>query len=98
MATPLSAATMALYRLAEVPNPGTGTAPPGSEQLTKVLGWGAWIVTAMCVAGVLIVAGRMAMQYRSHGGAGGEAVTGLVWVLAACVLVGSASALVGALV
>lgn len=79
-----------------VPNPGSGTAPPGSEKLTKLLSWVAWIVTGLCVAGVLMVAGRMALQHQR--GEGGQHGAGLAWVMAACILVGSASAVVGALV
>jgi hypothetical protein len=81
-----------------LPNLGSGTAPPGSDKVVQVLKWGMWGVTIACVAGVLITAGRMAMQFRSHGGGGGEATTNLVWVLLACVLAGSATAIVGALI
>lgn len=82
--------------LAAPPDPGQGSAPPGADKLEKVLQWLAWCVFALCVAGILIVAGRMAVQHRR--GEGGEHVTGLAWVAVACVLAGSASAVVGALV
>ncbi|WP_219826026.1 hypothetical protein [Nonomuraea typhae] len=78
-----------------IPDPGTGTPPPGSEKLLTALGWAAWIVTGACVAGVLGVAGRMAIVH--HRGEGGQHAAGLAWVMASCVLVGSASGLVGAL-
>ncbi|MEU2717797.1 hypothetical protein [Streptomyces sp. NPDC007205] len=79
-----------------VPTPGTGSMPPHTEGLTTILSWIAWIVCAACVAGLLIVAGRMAVMHQR--GEGGQHMTGLAYVLGACVLVGSASALVGALV
>ncbi|GAA2148888.1 hypothetical protein [Actinomadura napierensis] len=82
--------------VAAIPNPGQGAKPPGADQLEKILKWVAWIVFGMCVAGVLIVAGRMAISHRR--GEGGEHASGLAWVFAACILAGSASALVGALV
>lgn len=79
-----------------VPNPGSGTAPPGAEKFLLVLGWGAWLVTIGCVAGILLVAGRMAVQHR-RGQGGGEAGAELAWVLAACVLGAAAGPLVSAL-
>ncbi|MEV4440923.1 hypothetical protein AB0K09_18275 [Streptomyces sp. NPDC049577] len=92
----LSAVGRAHVYLADVPNPGTGTAPPGHEHLDTILKWVAWVVCGLCVAGLLFVAGRMAVMHNR--GEGGQHMTGLAYVLGACVLVGSASALVGALV
>lgn len=77
------------------PDPGMGTPPPGSDKLLKVLGWGAWVVSAVCVGGVFIVAAKMAISH--HRGEGGQHAAGLAWVLGGCVLLGSASGLVGAL-
>ncbi|MGW2725094.1 hypothetical protein [Streptomyces sp. NPDC001492] len=74
------------------PNP---VAPPGSQKFVQVMNWIAWGVTSVCVLGVMIVAGRMAVAYRQ--GEGYEAMTGLGKVMAACVLLGSASAIVTAL-
>ena len=82
--------------MADVVDPGTGVQPPGTQGIVTVLGYVSWVVCALCVAGVLIVAGRMAVHHRQ--GIGGEHMTGLVWVLGACVLVASSSALVGALI
>lgn len=79
-----------------VPNPGTGTQPPGTGGLITILKWVAWVVSGICVVGVLMVAGRMAVMHNR--GEGGQHMTGIAYVLAACVLVGAASALVGALV
>lgn len=81
---------------AAVPNPGQGEEPPGAEQLTTILRWVAWTVFGLCVAGVLLVAGKMAVSH--HRGQGGEHAQGLAWVFGACVLAGSASAFVGALI
>lgn len=82
--------------LAAPPNPGTGVAPPGAAKFLTVLQWGAWLVTAACVAGIFIVAGSMAVRHR-RGDGGAEAAGGLVWVLVACVLVSSAGPIVNAL-
>jgi hypothetical protein len=81
-----------------LPDLGSGTAPPGADKFVTILRWGMWAVAVACVVGVLISAGRMAVQFRSHGGGGGEAMTGLVWVLVACVVAGSATAIVSALI
>lgn len=82
--------------LAAVPNPGQGQAPPGSGGVTKILSWAAWIAVAVCVVGVLVAGSKMALEHRRGGG--GESVASLGWVLGGCIVIGSASALVGALV
>jgi hypothetical protein len=82
--------------IAEVPNPGTGTAPPGSEGLLTILKWIAWIVFALAVVGILICAGTMMVSNRR--GEGGEHAGRLAWVLGGCILASVASGVVGALV
>ncbi|MFD7502279.1 hypothetical protein [Streptomyces sp. NPDC059850] len=79
-----------------VPDVGGGEAPPGADDLLQVLRWVAWSVTALCVAGIFGVASRMAIDHSRGGGR--EHARGLGFVLGACVLVGSASGIVGALV
>jgi hypothetical protein len=80
------------------PDPGKGTEPPKkvTDRLNTLLGWVAWVVFGICIGGVLIVAGRMAISHRR--GEGGEHASGLAWVGAACILAGSAAAIVQALV
>lgn len=78
------------------PDPGSGQAPPGFEKIELLLKWVAWIVFAMCVMGILIVSGRMAIMHQR--GQGGEHAAGLGWVMGACVLAGVASSLVGLLI
>lgn len=82
--------------LAAPPKPANNT-PPGQtvRNLEKILGWASWTVSALCVAGILIVAGRMAIMHRR--GEGGEHASGLAWVMTAMILAGSASAIVGAI-
>ena len=82
--------------LASVPNVGQGTPPPGSGKFLTILQWGAWVVFGLCVAGVLVSAAKLAHTH-SQGGLGGQHQTSLIWTLAACVIAGSASAIVGAL-
>jgi hypothetical protein len=85
------------------PNDGSGSVtvidpknfqkPKGLEdKLGQIISVGAWIVLALCVAGVLMCAAQMAIA-RKNGAE--SAVVGLVWALAACVIAGSASAIVG---
>lgn len=85
----------AASRPSGVPDAGGGEAPPGAEDLL-ILRSVAWTVAALCVGGVFGVAARMATDY-AHGG-GRDHVRGLSFVMAACLLVGSASGIVGALV
>ncbi len=61
-------------------------------KVDTVLGFGLALVIAACVGGVLICAGFMALAYRR--GELGEAGGRLGGVAAACVLAGSASAVV----
>lgn len=78
-----------------LPDPVPET-PPGSEEFIQVMNWVAWGVASLCILGLLIVAGRMAMAYRN--GEGYEAASGLAKIMFACVIIGSASSLVGFLV
>ena len=77
------------------PQPGN-TQPPGTAGLLTMLSWASWIVSFLCVVGVLLVAGTMAV--RQHRGEGGEALGRLGWVLGACVLGSGAGAIAGALI
>jgi len=80
---------------AAVPNP-TGAPPPGSEKLLMILNWAAWLAAGAAVAGIFLVAGLMAIQHQH--GRGGEHGAKLMWVMGGCVLIGSGSGIVGALV
>lgn len=73
----------------------TPTPPPGSEKLLTGLGYVAWAVSIACVLGVLILGGKLALSAgSSHGGHGiGK---GLGYVLGAMILIGAATAIVGA--
>jgi hypothetical protein len=82
--------------IAAVPDPGQGQQPPGSDGIVKILGWAAWVAVVICVLGVLIAGATMAIQHRR--GEGGESMARLGWVLGGVIVIGSASALVGALV
>lgn len=70
--------------------------PPGTAGLLTVLGWGAWIVTLVCIAGIFAVAAKMAFSHRR--GEGSEAVGQLGWVMGACVLIAAAGPIVNLLV
>jgi type IV secretory pathway VirB2 component (pilin) len=86
----------ALNLLAQVPDPGAGKKPPGADKFLTILQWCAWVAFGVCVLGVIVAGASMAVQHRH--GSGGEHAARLGWVAAGCVVVGSASALVGALV
>jgi hypothetical protein len=89
-------AVVALSLFAQVPDPGAGRKPPGADKFLTVLQWCAWVAFGFCVLGVIIAGASMAIQHRH--GSGGEHAARLGWVAGGCVVVGSASALVGALV
>ena len=79
-----------------VVDPGQGSAPPGSGNVTKLIQWGAWGVFAVLVLGVLLAAGQMAVAHH-RGASGGEHAARLGWVLVAAIVAGSASALISAI-
>ena len=81
---------------APVPDPGGGEAPPkvGTKILT-LLRWIAYLATAACVGGVLYTAAKMALSHRRGDDTN---LSQLGWVFAACILIGSASAVVSALI
>ncbi len=85
----------ALNLLAQAPS-AESQQPPGAGNLTQILGWATWLAMGVCVLGVVIAGGSMAVQHR-HGG-GGESASRLGWVAAGCVVVGSASGIVNQLV
>jgi hypothetical protein len=80
--------------MAQIPV-GWAVAPPFVEaDALRLLEWLAWFASAACVAGIIITATRMAILRHHHHD---MELRQLGWVLMACVLIGGASALVGAL-
>lgn len=78
-------------------NPSTDGFPDAVKQkLDQLLGWTRVVVTALCVAGLFMVAGKMALNHRR--GEGGEHAAGLAWVAASCLIIGTATQIVGALI
>lgn len=71
--------------------------PPGTQGLTTMLNWGGWLVSFVCVVGLLIVAAMMALKHR-RGEGGGEAMGSLGWVLGACVLGSAVGPIANALI
>ncbi len=78
-----------------IPCPGTGSIPSAglAAKLNTILSWIAWVATAACVVGILIVGATMAIQHQR--GRASEHMVGLMWVLVGCILIGTASSLVG---
>lgn len=88
--------TLASPLLASIPNP-TPTQPPGGGGLLLILGWGSWIIFGIAVLAIFIVAGKMMLDSRAGRG-GGEAASGLIWVLIGSIIAAVASGIVGAIV
>lgn len=69
------------------------TAPDSvSQYINPIVGIATWLGISAGVIGVLICAGRMALAHRTGGE---EPLTGMFWVMGACVMIGSASGIVG---
>jgi len=84
------------HLLAATPTPATPSLPGNAEQaINTVLGWIKYIGLVACVAGLFLVAARMAVSHR-HGG-GGEHMAGLAYVAGSLVIIGAAGAIIGAL-
>jgi hypothetical protein len=83
-----------LNLIAAVPNPGHGRPPPGSGKLLMILEWVAWGVFAVCVAGVLMNGGRLAIAHNQGYGGGHQHTMGLVLSLIGAVIAGSAASIV----
>lgn len=79
-----------------VPNPGSGEPPPGAEDLLQILQWVMWIAAGICVLGI-VVAGAMMAISAARGGRS-DHISQLGWALAGCVVIGSASGIVGVLI
>jgi hypothetical protein len=77
--------------------PDTGWFPSAvTDKLNQLLGGVRVVVTVLCVAGLFMVAGKMAINHRR--GEGGEHAMGLALVGGACVIAATAVNIVGALV
>jgi hypothetical protein len=85
-----------LWLLWDVPDPGSGTPPPGvGEKLTLLLKWAMNVSLTVCVLGFIVTGATIAIQHRSGGG--GDAGPRVGMVMVGCVVLGSATALVKAL-
>lgn len=79
----------------EIPDPGFGHQPPGTQGLITALSWVAWGVGGLAVLGFLLVGARLTMHWRRQ--ETGEHVVALGSVMLGCVIAGSASTIVLAL-
>jgi hypothetical protein len=78
-------------------NPGLGSAPNDlASQVHLLMDIVAWGATCACVVGIAIVAAMMAVSH--HRGTGGQHFASLGYVMAACVLIGTAGPIVQFLV
>ena len=92
----MSVVHMAAQLLADVPDIGGGTAPPGSDKLLTLARWILWIVSGLSVVGLLLVAGRMVVAHNH--GEWGQHGQRLGAVMFGIILIGSASGIAGALI
>ncbi|MEU4605239.1 conjugal transfer protein TrbC [Kribbella sp. NPDC023972] len=84
---------MLVHLVSEVANlPLISDNPPGWEKLKGVINWVKVIAYLICGLGIIIAGAMMAIGQRR--GEGGEHAARLGWVLAACIVIGSATAIV----
>lgn len=84
-----------LYTLPMIPTP-TPTAPPGvGELLTKLLGWLMYGGMAAVVAGFIV--GGITLSIENRNGQASENMKRIMYVAIGAIIIGSASALAGAL-
>src|SRR5262249_45565142 len=76
------------FYLGPIPNPGQGSAPPGSDKFEMLLGWAKWGAFFFCVAGFIIIGGRMGINHKRGEGGGHMGSLGITG--AGCVVVGAA--------
>lgn len=76
----------------DVPNPGDGSAPPGFEKFTEVMGWVKWISLGILVIAVMVAGVRMA--FGAGRGDGGEHASRIGWVLGGVIIVAGAFSIV----
>ena len=87
---------MLVHLVSDAPQPAPdGERRRAPSKLKKVLSWVTWIAFTICILGIVIAGAMMAVGQRR--GEGGEHAARLGWVLAACIVIGSATALVDAL-
>lgn len=82
--------------LAQVPDFGGGEPPPGSDKLLTIGRWVLWVVSAVCVIGLLLVGAKMATEF-SHGEMSQHGKR-LGAVMAGIIIIGASSGIAGALI
>jgi len=76
-----------------VPDPGGGSAPPGTQGFTTILSWGKWLafgiaMAALIAAGAMLGWGGRMGDGGEHGSKIGRALVGVVVISAAFAVVG----------
>jgi hypothetical protein len=76
-----------------VPDPGSGSMPPGFEAFTTVMGWAKWIGLGIAVVGLIILG--VTMTVSSRRGEGGEIGGWLGRLLIGVIVISAAFTIVG---
>lgn len=79
-----------------VPDPGNGSAPPGFEAFTTILGWGKYLSLGILV--MALIAAGVTMAISQHRGDGSEHATQIGKVLIGVIVVSAAFSIVSFLV
>ena len=68
-------------------------APPGTEGVVTILGWGKWVALIIVIFAIIVAAVTIAVQRRR--GESDEGIGALVKAMAAVIIIGSAVSVVG---
>lgn len=79
-----------------VPDPGSGSAPPGFQGFIVILEWVKWISLGVCVIGLMVAGATMAINSRR--GEGGEHMGKIGMTLAGVIVISAAASLISFLV
>jgi len=79
--------------VSDVPDPGNGSAPPGFEKFTAVMGWVKWVALGVAVIGIIVIGAKLTIganrgEGGQHLGALGTAMVGVIVIAGAASLVG----------
>ena len=91
----LTTAATAAHVAASLPDPDP-VQPPGTGGISLAMGWLKWVALAICLAGLLIAGGMMAIQSRR--GEGGEHAGKIAWALGGVIVISAAASLVAFLI
>ena len=90
-ASPINGASHLSAFAADLPDPDP-VQPPGTSNVTTVLGWAKWVCLAVCILAIFAAGAMMAVQSRR--GEGGENVARLGWIMGGVIIISGGASLI----